>query len=98
MQLYEMFNGMRLSAGGREFKTPVVFYAENRVEVEVVPIAGVSRKAAAPRPKARPNGGLASGKGGYGGGRGSSGRHRQNATSAKAKITLQLKRAKFSPN
>lgn len=98
MQLYEMFNGLRLSAGGREFKTPVVYFAENKVEVEVVPISGVARKTAAPRPKPRPNGGLAGNKSGYGGGRGSSGGTGGTQLAAKAKITLQLKRAGFSPN
>lgn len=96
--LYEMFNGLRLSAGGREFKTPVVHFAENRVEIEAVPMAGVARKTAAPRPKARPNGGLASKGGGYGGARGSSGGTGGTQLAAKAKITLQLKKAKFSPN
>ena len=93
-----MTNGLRLSAGGREFKTQEVHIAENTVEVEVVPISGVARKTAAPRPKPRPNGGLAGNKGGYGGGRGSSGGTGGTQPAAKAKITLQLQRAGFSPN
>lgn len=96
--LYEMLNGLRLSAAGREFKTPVVFFAENRVEIEAVPIAGTAKRTAAPRPKPRPGGGLAAGRGGYGGGRGSSGGTGGTQLAAKAKILLQLKRAKFSPN
>lgn len=96
-ELYEMLNGLRLSAAGREFKTPVVFFAENSVEIEAVPIAGTSRKTAAPRPKPRPNGGLARG-GSYGGARGTSGGTGGTQLAAKAKITLQLKKAKFSPN
>lgn len=91
-QLYEMLNAQRLSAGGREFKTPVVFFAENRVEIEAVPINAVAKRPAAPRPKPR-NTALA-GNRGYGGGRGSSGTG-GTQLAAKAKVTLQLKPAKF---
>lgn len=95
MQVYEMFNNLRLSSSGREFKTPVVIYSENSVEIEAVPIAGVAKRAAAPRPKPR-NTALAGnrGGGGFNGGRGNSGTG-GTALAAKAKVTLQLKPAKF---
>jgi hypothetical protein len=94
-QLYETLNGMRLSAAGREFKTPVVFFAENRVEIEAVPINAAPKRALAAKPKPR-TGGLAH-NGSYGGGRGSSGTG-GTTLAAKAKVTLQLRPAKFSPN
>lgn len=100
--LYEMLNGLRLSAAGREFKTPVVFFAENRVEVEVVPVNTAPRRAAAPKPRPRTTG-LASNRGKPGGqvfgGAGSAGSARGNNTlGTKAKVTLKLRPAKFSPN
>jgi hypothetical protein len=97
MQLYEMLNGLRLSAAGREFKTPVVIFSENSVEIEAIPIGGAAKRAAAPRPKPRTrNTALATGRGGgYGGGRGTSGAGGRGELAAKAKVTLQLKPAKF---
>jgi hypothetical protein len=98
MQVYEMFNNLRLSSSGREFKTPVVIFSENSVEIEAVPINAVAKRAAAPRPKPRNpalagnrGGGRGGGYGGGGGGRGTGG----TALAAKAKVTLQLKPAKF---
>ena len=99
MQVYELLNGLRLSAAGREFRTPVVHFAENRVEVEVVPINAQPRRTAAPRPKPRATG-LASNRGNnsggnFGGARGT-GSTAANATLAqKAKVTLKFKPAKF---
>ncbi|HQR37807.1 MAG TPA: hypothetical protein PLF26_05340 [Blastocatellia bacterium] len=95
-QLYEMLNSQRVTAAGKEFKTPVVFYAENRVEVEVVPVAGTPKKALAAKPKNR-NTALA-GNRGFNGGSGSGAGRNGTALSQKAKITLQLRPAKFSPN
>lgn len=97
-QIYDMFSTLRLSAGGREFKTPVVWYAENRVEIEVVPITGAPKKAVAARPKNRPNsGGLARNNGSgnnFGGGRNNGGTG-GTVLAAKAKVTLKLRPAKF---
>jgi hypothetical protein len=93
-QLYETLNGMRLSAAGREFKTPVVFFAENRVEIEVVPAAGTAKRALASKPKPRSNALAGNRGGGYGGGRGQSGSG-GTQLAAKAKVTLQLRPAKF---
>jgi hypothetical protein len=95
-QLYETLNGMRFSAGGREFKTPVVFFAENRVEIEVVPINAAPKRTLAARPKPRSTA-LAGNRGGFNGGRGASSGG-GTALAAKAKVTLQLRPAKFSPN
>ncbi len=92
-ELYETLNGMRLSAGGREFKTPVVFFAENRVEIEVVPTAATPKRALAAKPKPRATG-LARNGSGFGGNGGNSGRG-GTTLAAKAKVTLQLKPAKF---
>lgn len=92
-ELYETLNGMRLSAAGREFKTPVVFFAENRVEIEVVPTAATPKRALAAKPKPRTTG-LARNGSGFGGNGGNSGRG-GTTLAAKAKVTLQLKPAKF---
>jgi hypothetical protein len=94
-QLYETLNGMRFTAAGREFKTPVVFYAENRVEIEVVPAAAAPKRALAAKPKPRTGGLARNNGGGFNGGRGSAG---QGGSTLSAKVTLQLRPAKFSPN
>jgi hypothetical protein len=73
-----------------------VYYAENRVEIEVVPVAGTPKKALAARPKNR-NTALASNRG-FGGGKANGSSPNGTSLSSKAKITLQLRPAKFSPN
>jgi hypothetical protein len=94
-ELYEMLNTLRLSAAGREFKTPVVFYAENKVEVEVVPVAAAPKRALAAKPKPR-TGGLARGNGGgFNGGKGQNNGGIGTALANKAKVTLQFRPAKF---
>jgi hypothetical protein len=99
-QLYEQLNGLRLSAAGREFRTPVVFFAENRVEIEVVPVNAQPRRAAAPRPKPRATGlarnnGRSGTGGGFGGAGGSRGTTGGPEVATKAKVLLKLKPAKF---
>ena len=96
VQLYEMLNSQRVSGPGGDFKTPVVFYAENRVEIEVVPIAGTAKRALAAKPKNR-NTALA-GNRGFNGGSGSGSGRNGTSLASKAKITLQLRPAKFGPN
>lgn len=97
-QLYETLNGMRFQAAGKEFKTPVVFFAENRVEIEVVPTAAAPKRALAAKPKPRAGGGLARNNGGGGGFNGGRGNSPTKGSTLSAKVTLQLRPAKFSPN
>ena len=58
LELFEWFNGQSFTLGNKIFKTPVVAYSENVIEVESVAAGAVPRKTAvakAPVRKARPN-------------------------------------------
>jgi hypothetical protein len=45
LDLYEWFNRQTFSVGGKTYKTPVVAYSENVIEVEAVPELGKPRRA-----------------------------------------------------
>lgn len=65
LDLYNFFNDQTFEAGGAKFRTPVVGYGENTLEVEIVPLNGQPRKARAATPptrRARPSNAGASGK------------------------------------
>lgn len=65
LDLYNFFNDQTFEAGGAKFKTPVVGYGENTLEVEIVPLNGQPKKARAATPptrRARPSNAGASGK------------------------------------
>ena len=58
VDLYEWFNAQTLTAGGKTYKTPVVAYAENLIEVEAVVQAAQPRRtplAKAPPRKPKPS-------------------------------------------
>lgn len=50
LQLYEWFNAQSFPVGGKVFKTPVVAYSENVIEVEAVAPQARPRKPLHPRP------------------------------------------------
>jgi hypothetical protein len=92
-QLYEWFIGQKWTVAGKSFTTPVVAYAENMVEVEVVPVGGTGKRATAAKPKPRPRNNSTAGNFGGRTGTGRTG----NTLAAKPKISLKLRPAKFNP-
>ena len=90
LDLYEWFNGQTFTVGGKTFKTPVVAYSENVIEVEVVAAQAQPRRqpvAKAPQrmPKKNPNGGSPNMPGLSG-----------SAGGQLAKVTLRLRPAQFN--
>lgn len=66
-ELYQWFNGQTFSVGGKIYKTPVVAYSENVIEVEAVPLGNQPRrqplaKAPQKKPSAQPPQGAPSGE------------------------------------
>ena len=55
LELYQWFNTRTFTVGGKTFTTPVVAYAENRIEVESVAAQQTPRKVAITKPPARKN-------------------------------------------
>lgn len=90
VDLYEWFNAQTLSVGGKTYKTPVVAYAENVIEVEAVALSAQPRrqalaKAPARKPKSNPAGKPASPSSPAG-----------RPGDQLAKITLKLRPAQFN--
>jgi hypothetical protein len=93
-ELYEWFAAQKWTVAGRSFATPVVAFAENRIEIEVVPGGGAAKRALAAKPKPRPKtggGNAFAGNKASGGATGGS-----TALASKAKITLKLRPAKIT--
>ena len=83
VDLYEWFNQQTFSVGGKTFKTPVISYSENVIEVEAVaelakpkqePLAKAPPRKPRPRPKTQPD----------------------SAVDAVAKVILKLRPPKFN--
>jgi hypothetical protein len=55
VDLYQWFNAQTITVGGKKYKTPVVAYAENVIEVEAVAVGGAAhRKPLATPPRRKP--------------------------------------------
>jgi hypothetical protein len=97
-ELYDWFAAQKWTVAGKGFSTPVVAFAENRIEIEVVPGGGASKRALAARPKPKPkaagggNNAFAGAKASGGMGSGGGG----TTLASKAKITLKLRPAKMT--
>lgn len=53
VDLYEWFNAQTITVGGKTYKTPVVAYAENVIEVEAVTPAAPAKRKPLPQPPPR---------------------------------------------
>jgi hypothetical protein len=93
-ELYDWFGAQRWTVAGKGFGTPVVAFAENRIEIEVVPGGGSAKRALAARPKPKPKSGGSAFAGNKASGGVSSGG--STALASKAKITLKLRPAKVT--
>jgi len=85
-ELYEWFNGQTFTMGSKIFKTPVVAYSENVIEVEALAAGSVPRKPAlakAPPRRAKPSVTRPSSAGDMGGGQ-------------IARVTLKLRPPQFN--
>jgi|GEM_PF-865884 len=101
LELYNHFNGQTLSAGAEQFKTPVVAYAENVIEVEAVKLKAEPKRPAAltpPAPGVRKN--TSAAQSGSGEGRvnrpSSGGPTALSSAAATPKVIFKLRPAKFN--